>query len=118
MSALDAQIGSRSALDLTYNRAWPAPATCTRMTVLPGSLSELKEIGCKSACTVYISPLFLINRMTIDLQNRQSLSAPQPNFCFDALSQTSSWPIYISSNVLQCIARNYPNRTTGKEIHA
>ena len=49
VSALDAQIGSRGALDLTYNRAWPAPATCTLMTVLPGSLSDLKEIGCKSA---------------------------------------------------------------------
>ena len=45
----DAHIGSRGALDLTYNRAWPAPATCTLMTVLPGSLSDLKEIGCKSA---------------------------------------------------------------------
>ena len=34
------------------------------------------KIGCKSAWTVDISPIFLINRMTIDLQNRQSLSSP------------------------------------------
>ncbi len=36
------------------------------------SLSDLKEIGCKSAWPDHISPLFLVNRMTIDLQKRQA----------------------------------------------
>jgi len=44
------------------------------------SLSDLKEIGCKSAWPVHISPFFLVNRMTIDLQNRQNLSSPSRIF--------------------------------------
>jgi hypothetical protein len=41
------------------------------------SLSDLKEIGCKSAWAVHIYfTAFLVNRMTIDLQNRQNLSSP------------------------------------------
>ena len=47
VSALDLQIGSRGALDLTYNRAWPARATCTLMTVLPGSLFKFSARYCK-----------------------------------------------------------------------
>jgi len=65
----------------------------------------LKEIGCKSAWPVPVSPLFwsfLVNRTTIDLQNRQTGQAgmgsfiaqlaksvlAQPNSRFDSSSPT------------------------------
>jgi hypothetical protein len=53
----------------------------------PSSLSDLKEIGCKSAWPVHISPLsWAIERYCPAKSSKSALA--QPNFRFDSLSPT------------------------------
>jgi len=68
------------------------------------SLSDFREIGCKSIWTVHISPLFWAIEPTIALQNRQNL--PSPSQIFAAIPKVRqaanqfNRPIYSVSSVI------------------
>jgi len=58
--------------------------------LLPGSLSHLEIVGCKSAAAVHFLTVFLPHSRAMGLQIRQKLSSLGPILAFDAPSPTDS----------------------------
>jgi len=76
------RLGEQSRIKLSGSiaacRTWDELAAKARQAAR--SLSDLREIGCKSVWTVHISPLFWAIEPTIALQKRQNLPSPSQIF--------------------------------------